>query len=106
LSCNNTNAGNQDNKDCSTVECSEDNDQCEKVTRDCNSAVLITAIALTAGVIAGIVVGIVAFIACAGGASYAAFQTMGSGAVNAVVNNPLYKGENKQGNNPLYKADA
>jgi len=106
LSCNNTQAGDSENKDCSTVECKEEEDQCVKTQQECNVAVIATVVALTAGVIAGIVVGVVAFIACAGGASYAAFQNMGTGAVNAVVNNPLYKGENKQGNNPLYKADA
>jgi len=66
--------------------------------------VVIATTVLAAGVIAGIVVGVIAFIACAGGASYAAFQQLGTGGTSAVVNNPLYKGDKKDGLNPLYQA--
>jgi hypothetical protein len=102
LSCNNTVV---DKEDCSTVACAEEEGQCVKQDRECAlppSIIVVTGLA--AGVIAGIVVGIIAFIACAGGASYAAFQQMGTGGTSAVVNNPLYKGDKKDGLNPLYQA--
>jgi len=103
LSCNNT--ATSKSTDCSTVSCSEEEKQCVKQDRACVvPAPVIIATSLAAGVIAGIVVGVIAFIACAGGASYAAFQQMGTGGTSAVVNNPLYKGDKKDGLNPLYQA--
>jgi hypothetical protein len=100
LACNVTK---KNKEDCGTFECVEEEKQCVKEEHKCASVAIIAAIGLTAGVIAGIVVGVVAFIACAGGASYAAFQQMNSTAANAVVNNPLYKSQGKQGTNPLFK---
>jgi len=101
LTCNATKKANSN--DCSTVSCVEREKQCVREKKTCPTTVVITAVALTAGVIAGIVVGVVAFIACAGGASYAAFQQMNTASANAVVNNPLYKSQGKQGTNPLFK---
>jgi len=101
LTCNATKKANSN--DCSTVSCVEREKQCVREKKTCAATVVITAVALTAGVIAGIVVGVVAFIACAGGASYAAFQQMNTASANAVVNNPLYKSQGKQGTNPLFK---
>jgi len=103
LSCNGTASESGTSKgDCSTVECVEEESQCVKTKRTCAVTVIVTAVALTAGVIAGIVIGIVAFLACAGGASYAAMQQMNAAGADAVVNNPLYKSQGKQGTNPLF----
>jgi len=85
------------------MSCNEQQRQCISDKKTCSSAVTIAVATLTAGVIAGIVIGAVAFIACAGGASYAAFQQLNTGDANAVVNNPLYKSQGKQGTNPLFQ---
>jgi len=99
IQCNTTTSS----KDCSTVACVEEKHQCVTTKKTCSQVVTITVASLTAGVIAGIVIGVIAFIACAGGASYAAFQQLNTGGANAVVNNPLYKSQGKQGTNPLFQ---
>jgi len=99
LQCNTTSSA----KDCSTVACVEDQGKCVTTKKTCVQVVAVTVGALTAGVIAGIVIGVIAFIACAGGASYAAFQQLNTGSANAVVNNPLYKSQGNQGTNPLFQ---
>jgi len=59
---------------------------------------------LTAAAVAGIVVAaVVGFVACAGGASYAVYQRMNTGSMDAIVNNPLYKNQGREGLNPLFK---
>jgi hypothetical protein len=100
LSCNSTVS---DSTDCGTTECVEEQKQCVKEARTCPTTIVVTAVALTAGVIAGIVVGIVAFLACASGASYAAYNQLNLGGVNAVTNNPLYRSQGTAGTNPIYQ---
>jgi hypothetical protein len=73
---------------------------------NCASAItplVITAVALTAGAIAGIVIGVAVFLCVTGGAAYGASTFLGTGSVGPVVNNPLYTGEGNKGTNPLYK---
>jgi len=101
----NSTAQPQSNTNCDTYFCSEDSGLCSVKAQECAlPQAIVIAVGLTAGVIAGIVVGVIAFVALAGGASYAAFQKMGTGGADAVVNNPLYKSQGKSGTNPLFKA--
>jgi hypothetical protein len=101
LLCNATSGG---ATDCNTVACVEAASSCVVTEKKCAVPPGIIAVAaVSAGVIAGIVIGIIAFLACAGGASYAAFQRSNNASMDAVTNNPLYKSEGRQGNNPLFK---
>jgi hypothetical protein len=104
ITCNTTDENNPHN--CSTSECRESEKRCVLEERTCavlELPIVITVAALSAGVIAGIVIAVVAFVACAGGASYAAYTKMATGGVDATVNNPLYKGQGRQGQNPLFR---
>jgi len=100
VNCNATNETAALN-DCGILECNEDKDQCLKTQQECFSVVAVAGIAT--GAIIGIVVGVIAFVLCAGGVSWAVYQRVDTGGQDAVVNNPLYRGEKKQGENPLFQ---
>jgi hypothetical protein len=102
IQCNTTSSA----TDCSTATCDENADKCQIKRKACATSVVVTAVAITTAAVIGIVVGIVAFIACAGGSSYAAFRHFNVAGNNAVVNNPLYKGDGNRGTNPLYRGDS
>jgi len=104
IQCNTTASGRD--TDCSVATCDEEGDQCRVERKACANVIVVTAAVITTAAIIGIIVGIVAFIACAGGSSYAAFRHFNVAGNNAVVNNPLYKGDGNRGTNPLYRGDS
>jgi len=106
LNCSANSTASTNSSDCSTIACSEEKSQCAKTEQACTvwDTPTILAVTLTAAAIAGIIVAaVVGFVACAGGASYAVYQRMNTGSMDAIVNNPLYKNQGREGLNPLFK---
>jgi hypothetical protein len=94
-----------DGENCNTVACVEEEGMCVTTELACAlpPATIAVIATITGGVIAGIVVAIVAFIACAGGASFAAYRRVAHADQSPISNNPLYRGNTNQGENPLFQ---